>query len=453
MRIVFDNPNSEPTYLAGAHHIEEMIKSGQLKYGESLPSIREFSEDNGISTTTAQRIYSLIEQKGLINTIQGSGSQVSYCTEPDYNEDVNRVSIFWSYAHKDEENSRGAVLELLESIKAEYELQTGDELEVFVDKDAIEWGSNWKDAINEAIMNTVIFIPVLTPTYLKRPSCLGELRNAVSVIREEKAFYGLLPIRFINIDNALRTFPDDDLANTLQDTQAENFYELNTRDPDSKEYREYVTRLVSKIITLDQSLCENSSDRIERNADAMKNDIQDGFLDRLAKLEFEGENQAKILDNMTQVMEAIGQLAQSKTAEIESADANHKGFSAKLLITRDMAKELNPLAEKFYAHCREFTQSVDNMGSGIDAYIDICRYYGGERSEEFESGIHCLIRNTAQAFDNCESFGKAVSIIGKMSRDLRGPANIIQKSLDLFCSTQCQFRKWNEGLNAINRTI
>lgn len=150
MRIVFDNPNSEPTYLAGAHHIEEMIKSGQLKYGESLPSIREFSEDNGISTTTAQRIYSLIEQKGLINTIQGSGSQVSYCPEPDYNEDVNRVSIFWSYAHKDEENSRGAVLELLESIKAEYELQTGDELEVFVDKDAIEWGSNWKDAINEA---------------------------------------------------------------------------------------------------------------------------------------------------------------------------------------------------------------------------------------------------------------------------------------------------------------
>ena len=144
--------------------------------------------------------------------------------------------MFWSYAHKDDQNSKGAVLKLLDSIKAEYELQTGNELTVFVDKDSIEWGARWKEVINDALLNTVIFIPVLTPTYLKRPSCLGELRSAFTFFREKGMSCSVFPIRFTNIDNALRYFPDDDLANALLETQAENYYELNTRDPDSAVY-------------------------------------------------------------------------------------------------------------------------------------------------------------------------------------------------------------------------
>ena len=206
MKLVFDKMKGEPSYAAGARYIEEMIRSGQLMNGDRLPSIREFADDNDMSTATAQRIYSEIEQKGLITTIQGSGSLVTFNEDVVLDDGINNVTVFWSYAHKDDLNSKGAILTLLEAIKAEYELQTGEDLTVFVDKDGIEWGANWKNAINEALLNTVIFIPILTPTYLKRPSCLGELRNAVSVFREKKIAYGIFPIRFTNVDAALRTF-------------------------------------------------------------------------------------------------------------------------------------------------------------------------------------------------------------------------------------------------------
>lgn len=450
MHLMFDQSADLPAYKSGVLYLENMIKARRLENGSRLPSVRVFSADNGISTATAQRIYSELEREGLITTIKGSGSQVTYCEEPETEASTNRVTVFWSYAHKDDQNSKGAVLMLLDSIKAEYELQTGNELTVFLDKDSIEWGTRWKDVINDALLNTVIFIPVLTPTYLKRPSCLGELRSALTVFREKGMACSVFPIRFTNIDNALRYFPDDDLANALLETQAENYYELNTRDPDSAVYQDYVTRLVSKLIEVDKSLCESHSELVE-HACAAIHDAQDGYLDNLASLEKEGAHQANILKLMTQDMAAIGQLAQEKTTEILESDAKNGGFSGRLLVTRRMAEELAPLADKFYNECRDFTRSVNAMGEGVNAYIEICQYYGGERSSSFEAALGTLITNSTDAFVRCRDFVKSIAIIGKMSRDLRGPVNKIQKSLDLFCSTQTQFSKWGESLDNLDK--
>lgn len=107
MKLIFDKIKGEPTYSGGAKYIETMIRSGQLMNGDKLPSIREFADDNDISTATAQRIYSEIEQKGLITTIQGSGSQVTFNDDSQSDDVINKVTVFWSYAHKDDLNSKG----------------------------------------------------------------------------------------------------------------------------------------------------------------------------------------------------------------------------------------------------------------------------------------------------------------------------------------------------------
>ena len=90
------------------------------------------------------------------------------------------------------------------------------------------------------------------------------------------------------------------------------------------------------------------------------------------------------------------------------------------------------------------------MGAGVSAYVEICQYYGGERSFDFENAVESLVNNTNEAFSECKDFENSVSVIGKMSRDLRAPAHRIQKSLDLFCSTQSQFSKWVEELKRLD---
>jgi hypothetical protein len=54
---------------------------------------------------------------------------------------------FWSYARDDNKSDGGAILELARLIKEEYELLSGDPLELFVDRDSIAWGRSGENAL------------------------------------------------------------------------------------------------------------------------------------------------------------------------------------------------------------------------------------------------------------------------------------------------------------------
>jgi DNA-binding LacI/PurR family transcriptional regulator len=53
-----------------------LIASGQLKPGDSLPSVRKHAKQLGINMHTVRSAYLLLEADGLVRTRQGSGTQV-----------------------------------------------------------------------------------------------------------------------------------------------------------------------------------------------------------------------------------------------------------------------------------------------------------------------------------------------------------------------------------------
>ena len=53
-----------------------MIISGELKEGESLPSIRGLAADLRISVITIKRAYEDLEKEGMIYSVQGKGFYV-----------------------------------------------------------------------------------------------------------------------------------------------------------------------------------------------------------------------------------------------------------------------------------------------------------------------------------------------------------------------------------------
>lgn len=170
MNFKFTKTGPNPLYKAGASHIIKLIAEGTLQPGAQLPSVRDFATENEINPNTAQRVYAELESGGYITTVQGQGSTVAFKAE-NQRDSLSPVAVFWSYAHKDDTNSRGAIRTLLDSVRNEYELATGNSLDVFVDDESIDWGTNWREAIEGAVQRTTFFIPVLTPTYLKRPAC------------------------------------------------------------------------------------------------------------------------------------------------------------------------------------------------------------------------------------------------------------------------------------------
>ncbi len=77
MNIIISNSNSAPIYDQLYTQIKNLIISGKLTEGESLPSIRNLAKDLKISVITTKKAYEKLEIDGYINTVHGKGSFVS----------------------------------------------------------------------------------------------------------------------------------------------------------------------------------------------------------------------------------------------------------------------------------------------------------------------------------------------------------------------------------------
>lgn len=447
MDIIIPKAESKNVARAGADYIRQLIETGGLAPNDQLPSIRELANTNGISTATAQRIYSALEDDGLVVTEQGSGTRVSPSILDDFTEH-SATTVFWSYAHKDDKNSNGAISELLKAIEAEYELQTGTTLSVFKDTDSIGWGTNWRDCIEEALLNTAIFIPVLTPTYLKRPACLKELRDVCAFYKDHGIERGIYPIRFVDITRALKNFADDKLAILIGDTQGVNFYEAGTRDPSSRAYADFTSNIVSKIIEIDDELSQqHETGRAAASLDEF--DDSEGILDNLAIMEEAFAHQEELLANLSNDINLIEELANRKAAEIRASDKNNRGFAGRLLISKSMAEEMMPLASGLLNHSKDFSHSVQSIDKGVKAYVEICRESNQERSEPFDSSVLRLEGEADKAFEQCRAFIAVLDKTKKISRDLRKPIDIVTRGLELFCSNSDYYHAWADEINSL----
>jgi DNA-binding transcriptional MocR family regulator len=65
--------NSEPLYARVANAVEELIRSGVLRPGERVPSVRRASRHHGVSVSTVVEAYIALENRGLIEGRPKSG--------------------------------------------------------------------------------------------------------------------------------------------------------------------------------------------------------------------------------------------------------------------------------------------------------------------------------------------------------------------------------------------
>jgi GntR family transcriptional regulator len=66
-----------PLYRQIIRQIEEAIASGNMQKGTQLPTIRSLAANLRINPNTVKRAYNELEIRGLVNTIQGTGSYIS----------------------------------------------------------------------------------------------------------------------------------------------------------------------------------------------------------------------------------------------------------------------------------------------------------------------------------------------------------------------------------------
>ena len=72
------NPQSGlPIYKQLMEQIRRMISSGQLKSGDSLPSVRELALTHTVNAMTISKAYNMLEAEGLLARQRGKAMTVS----------------------------------------------------------------------------------------------------------------------------------------------------------------------------------------------------------------------------------------------------------------------------------------------------------------------------------------------------------------------------------------
>ena len=77
MKIIISNSSPDPIYEQITRQIKSQILSGDLREGDSLPSIRKLAQELQISGITTKRAYEELEKEGFVDTVEGKGSFVA----------------------------------------------------------------------------------------------------------------------------------------------------------------------------------------------------------------------------------------------------------------------------------------------------------------------------------------------------------------------------------------
>ncbi len=76
MKITLDFRSDTPLYEQITTQIRQLIKTGVLKAGEQLPTIRGLASELSINFNTVARSYRMLDAEGLISTQHGRGTFV-----------------------------------------------------------------------------------------------------------------------------------------------------------------------------------------------------------------------------------------------------------------------------------------------------------------------------------------------------------------------------------------
>lgn len=336
---------------------------------------------------------------------------------------------FWAYVHKDDKAEQGRISRLAKDVVAQYEMLTGESIELFLDKDALEWGDKWRDKIDDTLASVAFFIPVITPRYFMSPECRRELqyfaRKADNLgIREL-----VLPLHYVDVSALNDEIVQDDLIALVQDFQWEDWRDLRFTDITSEAYRRGVSKLASRLVAANKHAEEASIAEAALQMEEIVQDERDnvpGLIDRLAMAEEALPSWTKTIEDISTEIEAIGELMRKTTSEInKNSGKAGKGFAYRVALSRRLANQLGDPTERISTLGNAFASQLHDVDEGFRIIIEQAPAEIKENPDskndlcEFFEIVRKLSSSAQGAQSNTQIMIDAIAPLENMSRDLR----------------------------------
>lgn len=364
---------------------------------------------------------------------------------------------FWSYVHKDDDVEHGRITRLARDIVDQYELVTGESIDLFLDRDAIQWGDKWRDKIDDSLSSVAFFIPVLSPRYFQRPECRQELQFFGRRAKELGVTELVMPLLYVDVPALHVDQPADDAIELVKLYQWRDWTELRFADPTSPEYRKAVAELAKRIVTANERAQETAitevAEKIERTqVDGDEN--EPGLVDKLARAEEEIPQWIETMQAMTTEVEQVGALFSESTQEILNGRGQGKEFANRQAVARKLGFKLQQPASRLVQLGNGFTSQLHTVDTAIRLVIDRAPAeieHGSATTEqvcEFYSGIRNLAQAARAGLSSLQEMVDGIDAMQNLSRDLRPPLKKLRQGLALVVEGRSLTDDWVRLLEA-----
>lgn len=77
MKVILNTSSMIPIYEQIVDQVKTLIRNGELKENDNLPSVRTLSKELRISALTVKKAYDYLESEGFTVTVHGKGTYVT----------------------------------------------------------------------------------------------------------------------------------------------------------------------------------------------------------------------------------------------------------------------------------------------------------------------------------------------------------------------------------------
>jgi hypothetical protein len=369
---------------------------------------------------------------------------------------AGEIAGFWSYVHSDDSSDGGRILSLERRLRDEYRIQTGEEITIFVDRESISWGTEWSQRINDAIVGTTFFIPIISPSYFRSQECRRELMKFAREAKRLGLAQLLMPVYWVTVPELDRDGKSavDEAISLIASYQYEDLRDARLEDESSSAFRKAVSKLASQlalraseVTELDTAITPLAGDSV---VSAAKDDDDDGTPD-LLELAVVGEETFpelnKTLEELASEITVIGDFVTDATQQMSTANAQTVSMRTRLNITESLADRLNKPAERIELLGQRYAELLGTLDPAIHAMLDAssARVETSEEEairDQFLRTIQGVTAVADVALGKTEEMVEAMRVAAKSSRALRVPLKRIQTGLRGMLDARALIDEW-----------
>jgi hypothetical protein len=363
---------------------------------------------------------------------------------------------FWSYVHDDDDAENGRISRLARLIKAQFDLLTGADLELFIDHD-LRWGDEWKRRIDEAIAGTTFFIPILTPRYFASDECRREFVRFTSTALRSGLSELILPVHYVDVPELSEEDPADEAIQRIKGIHWIDWRQRRLFDEGSAEVRGGLDEMARRLAEIAQSVSRVPDNVAAKALPAAAHsegtseeaDDAPGVIELMADAEGAWPRLNEALTGITTQIEAAGHIVHEWSPKLERA--TNKGAGPALLVFGEIAKGLDAPATRIETLGKQYASELTRIDPAVLVMLRSVEMGESSQAEaqELLDSIHSLNAAADEALVELRSLVQTLDQVGALSRDLRRPLRKMREGVKNVLDGQAVLQEWDRRVSEI----